>query len=229
MSQRSSEALMRAMSHWEGRREAAGPGGAPAGLTIAISRELGARGTTVGLAVGERLGWPVYDHELLELIAREQKLRLSLLESVDERRTSWIEECIEAFGEIPAVTDSAYARYLTETMLSLAAHGECVIVGRGAAQILPPASTLRVRLVAPLEDRIAWMSRERNLPKDVAARYVVETERDRVGFIRAHFQKDPTDPTGYDLLLNSSRFAVASCADVIIAALHQKAAAPAAG
>src|SRR5262249_61243820 len=153
----------------------------------------------------------------------------SLLESVDERRTSWIEECLEAFGEIPAVSASAYARYLTETVLSLAAHGECVIVGRGAAQILPPASTLRVRLVAPLEDRIAWMSRELNLPRNEAARRVAEVEGERVGFIRTHFQKDPTEPTVYELLLNSSRFTIADCADLVVAALNRmaKTAAPA--
>ena len=227
MSQRSSEALMRAMGHWAGQRQAAGPGRAPAGLTIAISREIGARGTSVGRAVGERLGWPVYDHELLELIAREQNLRVSLLESVDERRTSWIEECMEAFAAIPAVSGSAYARYLTETMLSLAAHGACVIVGRGAAQVLPAASTLRVRLVAPLEDRIAWMSREHGLPRDEAGRRVAEVERDRVGFIRTHFQKDPTEPTGYDLLLNSSRLSVADCAELVVTALHRLAKTPA--
>jgi cytidylate kinase len=229
MSQRSSEALMRSMQHWEGQRRAAGPGRVPAGLTVAISREIGARGTSVGRAAAERLGWPVYDHELLELIAREQNLRVSLLESVDERRTSWIEECLEAFGEIPAVSGSSYARYLTETVLSLAAHGACVIVGRGAAQVLPPAFTLRVRLVAALEDRIAWMSQEKNLPRDQAARQLAEVDRDRIGFIRSHFQKDPTDSTNYDLVLNSSRFSVADCAELIVAAVHcrAKAAAPA--
>jgi cytidylate kinase len=227
ISQRSSEALMRAMSHWEAQRQAAGPGSAPAGLTIAISREIGALGTSVGRALGERLGWPVYDYELLELIAREQNLRVGLLESVDERRTSWIEECMEAFAAIPAVSGSAYARYLTETMLSLAALGKCVIVGRGAAQVLPAGSALRVRLVAPLEDRIAWMSREGGLPRDAAARRVAEVERDRIGFIRTYFQKDPTDPVGYDLVLNSSRLSVAGCAEIIVAALHQLAKTPA--
>jgi cytidylate kinase len=221
MSERSSEALVRAAHHWAGRRQAAGPGSAPAGFTIAISREVGARGTSVAQTVGERLGWPVYDHELLELIAREQNLRVSLLESVDERRTSWIEEAMEGFAEIPAVSTSAYVRYLTETMLSLAAHGECVIVGRGAAQVLPPASTLRVRLVAPREQRIEWMMRERHLPHDEAARRVVEVEHERMCFIRDHYLKDPTDQHGYDLVINSGRFSVAECAGLIVDALQR--------
>jgi cytidylate kinase len=227
MSQRSSEALMRAVSHWDRQRHAAGPGRAPAALTIAISRQIGARGTTVGRAVGERLGWPVYDHELLELIAREQNLRVSLLESVDERRTSWIEEAMTGFAEIPAVSEGNYARYLTETMLSLAAHGACIIVGRGAAQVLPAGSTLRVRLVTPLEDRIAWMSREQGLSHGEAARRVAELDHARVGFIRSHFRKDPTDPAGYDLVLNSSRLSVDACADLVVAALHRLAKTPA--
>jgi cytidylate kinase len=219
MAQRSSEGLMRAMQHWEGRRQAAGPGSTPAAFTIAISREVGALGTSVGRAVGRRLGWTVYDHELLELIAHEKHLRLSLLESVDERRTSWIEECMEAFAEIPAVSESAYLRYLTETMLSLAAYGECVIVGRGAAQVLPAASTLRVRLVAPVEERVARVARERGLSPAEAARHAAEAERDHVGFIRSHYLKDPTDPVHYDLVLNTGRLSAEDCAEVIATTL----------
>src|SRR5215470_2224412 len=66
-------------------------------FTIAFSREFGAGGTSVAAAVGERLGWPVYDHELVERIARETGLRASLLHSIDERRVSWLRECAEAF------------------------------------------------------------------------------------------------------------------------------------
>ena len=43
---------------------------------------------------------------------------------------------------------SGYVHRLIQTLLSLAAKGECVILGRGAAQALPPQTTLRVRLVA---------------------------------------------------------------------------------
>src|SRR5262249_41409867 len=46
------------------------------------------------------------------------------------------------------------SRRRAETLLSRAAHGECIIVGRGAAQVLPPKTTLRVRMVGPLQDRI---------------------------------------------------------------------------
>src|SRR6516164_8466803 len=87
------QALVRASEHWRARHQAAGtaPEAAPA-FTIAFSREAGARGTSVARQVGARLGWPVYDHELLEHIAREMKVRVGLLETVDERQVSWLQE-----------------------------------------------------------------------------------------------------------------------------------------
>jgi cytidylate kinase len=189
-------------------------------FTIAVSRETGSGGTSVATAVGERLGWPVYDNELVERIAREMHLRASLLDSVDERRKSWLLECVEAFSSGRTVSESAFVRHLVETVLSLGAHGGCVIVGRGAAHLLPPATTVRVRLVGDLEERVLAMSRRLGVTHAESARRVEATDRERSRFIRDHFQKDPTDPRNYDLVLNTSRLTFAACAGLVIEALH---------
>jgi cytidylate kinase len=190
-------------------------------FTIALSRQVGARGTTVASAIGERLNWPVYDQELLVRIAQEMKLRVDLLKSVDERNNSWLLECVQAFATVPQVSASAFVLRLIETVLSLGAHGECVIVGRGATHILPAATTLRVRLVAALKDRIEFMRQERGLSLEEAKRYVDRVEQERVAFIKDHFQHDPTDPLHYDLVLNSSRLSVDECADLVVRAVQR--------
>src|SRR5262249_26531940 len=77
-------------------------------VTVALARQAGTPGTSVAHALGARLGWTVYDHELLDRIAQETGLRASLLESVDERHQSWLVECIEAFAQQPAITASYY-------------------------------------------------------------------------------------------------------------------------
>ncbi len=123
-------------------------------FTIAVSREAGTNAAAVARSVGERLGWAVYDQELVDHIAADMGVRTNLVESVDEKHQSWLLECLESFSSDRSVTESAYVVHLVETILSLGAHGECVIVGRGAGHVLPEANTLRVRLVAPLEDRI---------------------------------------------------------------------------
>ena len=77
------------------------------------------------------------------------------MESLDEKGASWLQESLAGFiTSVPAVDSGAYVHHLIETLFSLAAHGECVILGRGAAQVLPAMTTLRVRLVGPREDRI---------------------------------------------------------------------------
>ena len=41
----------------------------PAALTVAISREAGARGGTIARRAGEKLGWQIYNQELLEYVS----------------------------------------------------------------------------------------------------------------------------------------------------------------
>jgi cytidylate kinase len=204
-----------AQHHWQTRRREAASSPAPA-YTITVAREAGTSGTSVAQEVGRRLGWQVYDHELLERIAVEHGLRVSLLESLDERRQSWLVECMEGFSQQTHVGETGYVHHLTQTILSLGAHGGCVIVGRGAGLLLPPATTLRVRLMAPTEDRIAMVMRQRGLTKHDAERWLESNDRERIACIKDHFQKDSADPRRYDLLLNTSRWSVMECADLIL-------------
>jgi cytidylate kinase len=189
--------------------------------TIAISRQAGANGSAVACAVGQRLGWPVYDRELVEKIAQEAGLRGQLVESVDERRISWLEECWQGFTSQPSFSQLAYVRRLVRVLSALAAHGACVIVGRGAAQVLPQTTTLRVRLVGPEDAREAVIRNRLGLGAKEARRHVKEIDEQRTRFVRDYFHIAPDDPTDYDLWLNSCRLSVADCADLIVTALER--------
>jgi cytidylate kinase len=217
--QRLAEALAQAGNYRQHAEEHAAP--AEPRFTIALSRETGSGATSVASEVGARLNWPVYDQELLRRIAEEMHLRVQLLASVDERRRSWLQECIEAFPLTAGVSEAGFVRHLVETVTSLGSHGACVIVGRGAAYILPAAQTLRVRLVAAAEDRISYLSRLLNRPRAEVARHVETSDRERALFVREHFRKDAADPRNYDLVLNTSRFGVGACADLILESLRR--------
>src|SRR5205085_656396 len=93
-----------------------GQAAARPGFTIALSREVGARGTSVARALGARLGWAVYDNEILERIAQEMKVRPRVLQRVDERHASLLNEFIESFGSGPSVSEGAYVRHLSATL-----------------------------------------------------------------------------------------------------------------
>lgn len=216
--------LVEALNRWENRRFAQrqqGDSGTHTGMSIAISRQSGALGNTIARGLGERLGWDVYNHELLERIAQDMHVRVSLVESVDERHVSWLQECLEAFTAAQTVNQATYFHHLLETVLSLGAHGDCIIVGRGAPHILPPQRTLRVRLVAPLDDRITTICRTQQVSRQQAATHIAYTDRQRHLFVSDHLHLDPTNPERYDLVLNTSRFPVGTTVDAIIEALHR--------
>lgn len=219
---RFAESLEHRQQHWGQRqRDLAKDKSNVHAATLAITREAGTPGTSVAREVGARLDWPVYDHELVELIAQETGLRTNLLDSVDEHHRPWLLECFESLGSARRLSESGYAVHVLETVVALGLQGHCVIVGRGAAHILPSFSTLRVRLVGLLEDRVANAARQQNLSREEAARWVEKTDCERTEFVKAHFFKDPADPRHYDLVLNTSRWSVSECADLIVRALHQ--------
>jgi cytidylate kinase len=214
--------IVRAQEHWHSRAEERQAGRATAApFTIALHREAGAQGASVAHAVGDRLHWPVYDQELVERIANDMGLRPALVESVDERSRSWLLEAMEGFTLAPGASENAYVHHLLQTILSLGAHGHCLIVGRGAAFVLPQQTTLRVRLVGEEKDRIESIHKRLNLTLAEARRWVEETDRDRLRFNKDHFRKDPREPVHYDLVLNTSRWPVGECADLIVDSLKR--------
>jgi cytidylate kinase len=223
-----SQLVEKVCRHWETRRQAAAahadrssPPARP--FSIALEREAGTQGTLIAHEVGRLLGWQVYDQELLELIASEMGLRTALLESVDERHKSWLLEMIEAFVNLPGMSDwgpyvseSSYVHHVVQTVLALGLHGECVIVGRGAAFILPAQTTLRVRLVGPIPERVEQLGRALGISEGEAARQVRTLDRERSDFVRDYFFKDPTLPTHYDLVINVPRLSVSHVAELIV-------------
>jgi hypothetical protein len=112
-----SKLVEKAFQHWEARRrtDAAEPHIEPTiphAFSIALSREAGTQGTAVAQEVGRLLGWQVYDRQLLEKIAQDMGLRTNLLESVDERRQSWLTEAMEALMSVSFASESGFTNHL---------------------------------------------------------------------------------------------------------------------
>jgi cytidylate kinase len=171
--------------------------------------------------VATQLDWLAYDRELLDAIAQDTGMHARLLQTVDEKPSTLLAESLSALLTTPAMSGSAYAHKLAQTISALGTHGQCVILGRGASLILPPATTLRVRLIAPRDDRIARVSRQLNLTPEEAGRRVDKTDRERTQFVQQYFRQDPTDVHLCDLVLNSARFSEKQCAELIVEALRR--------
>jgi cytidylate kinase len=194
----------------------------PLGLTVAISREAGSRGGTVAEAVGRLLGWQVYPAEMLDFLARDEAARGDLLADVPASARLWAEMEAAKFARARELAAGSDAAAVARFVLTVAARGEAVLVGRGAGFLLPPATTVHVRVVAPLEERVAYLGQWLRLTEAEAAAEVRDRDRKRATFLAALTDRDPDDPTAYDLLVNSGRLGLESSAELIAQAVRTK-------
>jgi hypothetical protein len=207
------------------RPRSAVPGPVPAGLTVAVSRESGSRGNTIGSRAGLRLGWPVYNQELLEHTAQESPFRQNVLENLAPDSGRWAEGRLQTLLREQTISQHPAVMNLARIILSLGAQGDMVLIGRGAGCILSRETTLHVRIVAPLADRVAYMSQWLRLTVEEAADQVRLRDRRRADFLGTHFHRQPADVYQYDLLLNSSLLGEDLCAELIVQAARAKRAA----
>jgi cytidylate kinase len=94
--------------------------------------------------------------------------------------------------------------------------GYVILVGRGANIItrkLP--SGVHVRLVGSLEKRVAHMKEYLNLPGNQAREFVMKEDHDRQAYIKRYFQKDISDVSLYDLIINTDTVSLQDAAMII--------------
>ena len=192
----------------------------PVPFSIAISRQRGAGGSRLAAELGALLNWAVYDRELIARIVADTGVSKELVANVDERHASWILECTEAFTGAPTISEAKYVHRLIQVIASLAAQGNCIFVGRGAGFLLPPATRLHVRLIAPLPDRIVEVAKEQHQSEHAASRYIQQVDAERQAFVTEHFHQDPQQEEAYDLVLNTVRLGSHASAMLIVQALQ---------
>ena len=197
----------------------------PAGLTLAISREAGARGATIGGRAGAKLGWEVYSQEMLEYSAQNASIRNEMLEKISPASREWVDEQLDSMKAERYLSQNPNILDLARVVLMLGAQGNVVLLGRGAGFLLPSRSTLHVRLVAPLADRIAYMSQSLRMTEEEAAAEVGKRDHGRSEFLATHFRRKPNDVHLYDMVLNTSLLGEERCADLIASAARAKASA----
>jgi cytidylate kinase len=206
------------------RAPAPPPAEFPAALTIAVSREAGSRGGSIGRRVARKLGWQVYDQELLEYVAQEGPLHQELLDGLPPAAAAWLGQRLEQLLREQSVSQHPSIVRLARAVLALGAQGHVVLIGRGAGALLPGETTLHIRVVAPLTDRIAYLSQWLRLTLEEATERVRLRDARRSEFLTTHFHRQPGEPHQYDLTLNSTLLGEELCAELVVAAARAKAA-----
>jgi cytidylate kinase len=182
---------------------------------IALTEEMGSLATDVADHLATDLGLAVMRHEVVDAVSSRMHVPTSLINRLREGKAGALERL--------RADKASLAVYMTEEVLEVAARGNVVLRGWGATCLLRTVPhVVCVRVTRPFAQRVAWL-REQLGADDIA--FVEEEIRrsDRAHAARMHAQFGVTwgDPLLYDLVLNTDRLSVETCARQI-AALAQR-------
>jgi len=186
---------------------------------IAISRQHGAGGASLGRLAAERLGYGFFGREIVEEITKRTGLSRQLVAGVDEHIRGSIDRFLGDGFRQQRFTESEYLRQVVRAVATLGERGGAVILGRGAPFILKPERALRVLVVAPRQQRLEHLAKTLELGAQEAEARLVRLDERREEFLRHHFGRDPDDPVNYDLTLNAGGLPLGVCAELLVSAL----------
>lgn len=196
--------------------------GAPRRPMITVSRERGSGGSRVAELVARRVGYTLLHHDLIDRMCTTSGIRRGIVASLDEHTRSQVSIWCDAMLGQHYTDANDYVRLLLETIGSVAALGGVVVVGRGSNFIVGPERGLHVRVVAPLETRVARLVEHQQMNERDARREIATRDRERAGFVRKVYSRDIADPSAYDLVINTGALPLDVAARVVVGAAQEK-------
>jgi len=182
---------------------------------IALTEEMGSLATDVADQLAADLGLAVMRHEVIDNVSTRMHVPTSLINRLREGKAGTLERL--------RADKASLAVYMTEEVLEVAARGDVVLRGWGATCLLRTVPhVVCVRVTRPFAQRVAWL-REQLGADDIAfvEEEIRRSDRAHAARMQAQFGVTWGDPLLYDLVLNTDRLSVETCARQI-AALAQR-------
>lgn len=178
---------------------------------ITISREMGTGAYQIAREVSKKLKYTLVDGNKIAELAPQHGLDREILKRVDEKPPVYItaEDRMNA----------AHLNTIEIILLECAKNGNVILYGRGAQDLLTDVtSILRLRFIAPFEDRVESFSEREWIDPEIAREMIRKSDHQRGGFIHFYFNRDWNDPLGYDLIFNTARASQSAIIESIISA-----------
>lgn len=190
-------------------------------LIINVGRQFGSGGRLVALALGRKLGIPVYDQELIAKAAEQSGFSKELFANSDEKRnllalSSFIVD-IGRFGSADNyMSDNQLFVIQSNVIRSLADKGPAIFIGRCSDYILRDRKCLDVFVTATDEVRIKRVAERMNITPEQADSLMRKKDRTRETYYNYYTFGNWGVASNYDLCVDSSVLGIEGTADMII-------------
>lgn len=188
-------------------------------FVIAINRELGSGGRTVGEKLAQRLGVPFYDKTLIQSLKERYNLSTEEIERLKGQKHNWWADLKRSLKIMPSyaapqlfidktsipdflITDDIFLSE-TEILKGIAEDGSCIIAGRSAFYIFRDhPNHLNVLIQASMEQRLDRVTAKRGISREEARIIIDQVDKGRESYINKYTGTSRYDTRNYDLVIN---------------------------
>ena len=182
-------------------------------MIITISREFGSGGRELGKRLSDALGIPCYDHQIIEMIAKDSGFNEDYVANVSEKSIEVIYPMTIghhfSVPAIPFLDQSIRVSTEQRTILEgFARQGDCVIVGRCADVILQDYHPLNIFVYADTESKVRrCMERagaDEKLTADEIRKQMKRIDKERTQYRQMYSDTKWGAKEAYHLCINTS-------------------------
>lgn len=189
-------------------------------IVITVTSEAGSGGRIIAKILGIKLKIPVYDKELVDLIAQEGGFTKRFVQAHNEiLYRSTAEAFIQNNFSVENFHSKSYTRLYEaqECVISkLAERQNCIIVGHCSNFILKNnKNVMNILITADMKNRITYISEKYGLNRHDSQKKIRRQDHNTWEFYLHFTNQDWKDSGNYHLCLNSSLFGYEETADII--------------
>lgn len=185
---------------------------------IAISRQFGSGGQTIGKLLAEQLNIPLYDREIISQVAKESGFAESYVEEKGEYGSS-----DKAAGMFinrscysSASNEDTIWNFQTKFIKEHAEKEPCIIIGRCADYILRNRlDVLRVFIHADMKERIKRISEVYKINDSDPEKLLHQKDKRRAAYYQFYTDIKWGDTKNFHITLDSSAFGIEKCVQIL--------------
>ncbi|MFJ7568077.1 cytidylate kinase family protein [Herminiimonas sp. NPDC097707] len=177
---------------------------------IAMTQEMGSLAKDIAVHLAKTQNLAVMKHEIIDHLAEKMDLSKSVIRRLREGKAGFVDRI--------TTDDESMALYTAEEVFDLARKGNVILRGWGATCLLRPVPhVVTVRVTRSMSKRVEWlMAHLETDDADFAEAEIRRSDAAHSARMQQQFGVEWGDPILYDLVLNTDRLSIESCASQIL-------------
>lgn len=184
---------------------------------ITISRQFGSGGRKIGLELSQKLNLPFYEKALFEEASKRSGIHPDFFAGAEGKRDWYFSNVFQsAVAPLNISLDDQIYLAQVQTIHELAKQGPCIIVGRGANQILAERDDLlNIFIYAERSIRLKRVAEVYGIPENQAEKQLDLIDKNRAAYLKHYANQTFGKAENYHLCIDSGKLGIDNTIKII--------------